>query len=293
MKITFIGLGKMGSAMVKRLLNEGYTPTVYNRTLSKITPLLNLGALPSKTLADATQNSEVIMSCLLDDASTLNVTMELLNYIPKNAIHISLSTLLPETAKELAKLHQQHGSHFVSATVLGIPEVAENGRLTTFCAGNAKALKQILPLLNALSQKVTSLGETIHLPNVMKICMNYSLMTAIELISELYVFAEKSGLDTELVKIGLHQIYGHPGFKHYIDKIYQRNFDEVHFDIIGGNKDVSLFQKAFSQVGVVPELANVAKSRFISALKQGKENKDWSSIYEVVRTQAGLSQNTK
>ena len=118
--------------------------------------------------------------------------------------------------------------------------------------------------------------------------MNYSLITAIELISELYTFAEKSGVDTEIVKMGLHQIYGHPAFKLYIDKIHDRNFSEVNFDMVGGHKDVNIFQEAFSKVGVAPEIANIVRSRFISALAQNMHDKDWSGIYEVVRSQSGL-----
>ena len=86
----------------------------------------------------------------------------------------------------------------------------------------------------------------------------------------------------------MHQIYGHPAFKRYIDKIYDRDFDEVNFDMIGGNKDISVFQEAFARVGVVPDFGNIIKSRFISALAHGMENKDWSGIYEIVRSQAGL-----
>ena len=65
-------------------------------------------------------------------------------------------------------------------------------------------------------------------------------------------------------------------------------FDHVNFDMIGGNKDVSIFQEAFSKAGVAPEIANIVKSRMTSALSLGMKDKDWSSIYEIVRAQSGL-----
>jgi 3-hydroxyisobutyrate dehydrogenase-like beta-hydroxyacid dehydrogenase len=289
MKITFIGLGKMGTAIVERLIEKGHEVKVYNRTASKMLALVQIGALSSDTLKDAVKDANLVMTSLLDDNAVLKVTNEMLSYLPKGSIHIGLSTILPDIAKDIEKYHHQHGSHYISAVVLGIPKVAKEGNLTTFCAGNREKVEAVFPLLSDFSGDVIPMEEDVTHPLLMKICMNYSLMTAIELISELYTFAEKSGLDKEYVKGGLHAIYGHPGFKQYINKIDEQTFDAVNFNMIGGNKDIALFQEAFAKVGVSPELANVTRSRFITALAQGKQDKDWSAIYEVIREQSGLS----
>lgn len=289
MKITFIGLGKMGTAIVERLLQAGYEVTVFNRTLTKMKPLVSMGAISSDSINQAVKNVPVVMTSLLNDQAVLDVTDKLIQNIQPGTIHIGLSTILPDTAKSLETKHKEHNSYYISATVLGVPAVARRGELTTFCVGSDAELKTVMPLLEAISKQVIPLGNQIFAPNVMKICMNYSLITAIELMSELYTFAEKSGLDTEVVRMGLHQIYSHPAFKLYIDKIHERNFDEVNFDMVGGNKDVSIFQEAFSRVGVAPEIGNVVRSRFISALAQQMHDKDWSGIYEIIRTQSGLT----
>lgn len=274
--------------MVERLLYSGYEVTVFNRTASKAQPLIKLGARHADKLVEAVKNADVIMSCLLNDQAVLDVTKEAVLHMKPNAIHVCLSTILPDTSLVLKELHEARNSCFVSAVVLGIPKVAEEGGLTCYCAGTEKNLAEVLPLLKSFSKDVITLGDNMKAANIMKICLNYSLLTTIELISELYVFAEKSGLDTECVKQALHQIYGHPAFKRYIDKIYEQNFDEVNFDMVGGNKDITVFQEAFARAGVVPELGNVIKSRYISALAHGMENKDWSGIYEMVRRQSGL-----
>lgn len=288
MKITFIGLGKMGSAMVRRLLQNNFDVTVFNRTASKMIPMQQLGAKPSVSVAQAVSNADIVMTSLLNDQAVLEVTEEMIPAIQPTTIHIGLSTILPDTAQIVADLHRQKGGHYISATVLGVPKVADNGQLTTYCAGNEAEIQTVTPVLKAFSGQILPLGMDIKAPNVMKICMNYSLITTLELISELYVFAEKSGLDTNIVKASLHQIYGHPSFKLYVDKIHDRDFDHVNFNMIGGNKDVTIFQEAFSKVGVAPEIANIVKSRFTSALALGMKDKDWSSMYEIVRAQAGL-----
>lgn len=289
MQIAFIGLGKMGTAMVQRLLGAGHQVTIFNRTPSKMEPLSKIGAMPTLSIGEAMKNARIVMTSLLDDKSVIEVTDALLHTAEAGTIHMGLSTILPDTAKLLDAKHTKHQCHYISATVLGVPAVAKRGELTTFCAGSEASLNTVMPLLEAFSKNIVPMGHQIHAPNVMKICMNYSLITAIELISELYTFAEKSGLDTAFVNQGLHQIYGHPSFKLYIDKIHARNFDEVNFDMIGGNKDVSIFQEAFSSVGVVPEIGNAVRARFISALAQKMHHKDWSAIYEIIRSQSGLT----
>lgn len=290
MNISFIGLGKMGSAMVERLLHAGYPVTVYNRTPSKALPLVKLGARYADSLIQAVQEADVVMSCLLHDQAVLDMVHDSVHHFKPKAIHVCLSTILPDTSVLLKELHEANNSHFVSAAVLGIPKVVQKGGVTAYCAGTDKNLEVIIPLLKSFSTEVICLGDNIKAANTMKICLNYSLATALELISELYVFAEKSGLDSEFVKMSLHQIYGHPAFQLYVDKIQERNFDEVNFDMVGGNKDITIFQEAFARAGVVPELGNVIKSRFISALANGMAHKDWSGIYEVIREQSGLAE---
>ncbi len=288
MKVAFIGLGKMGTAMVEQLLKAGYEVSIFNRTAKKMDPLLEKGAISTNSISQAVENAEVVMTCLLNDEAVLQVTNQIVESISPGVPHVGLATVLADTAKIVAEKHRAHHSSYISAAVLGVPDVARRGELTTFYAGDDEEVEKVLPLLKTFSKSMVSFGNKIHAPNVMKICMNYSLVTAIELISELYIFAEKSDLDMEVVKTGLHEIYKHPAFKRYIDKIFERNFDEVNFNVIGGNKDVSLFQEAFSSVGVVPEIGNIVRSRFTSALAKQMQDKDWCSIYEVIREQSGL-----
>lgn len=291
MNITFIGLGAMGSAMVARLLLANYAVTVFNRTPEKAEPLIKLGATGALSITNAVSHADIVITSLLDDQAVLEVTDAMLIHLKPGAIHVGLSTVLPNTAEQLLKMHRTHNTHYFSAVVLGVPAVAKAGGLTTFCAGAHVVLEQVHPLLSTFSEHVIPLGDEsdIKAPNLMKICMNYSLMTAIELMSELFVFAEKSGLDKEIVKMGLQSIYGHPAFKRYIDKIADRNFDEINFTMTGGQKDARIFRQAFLEAGIAPELVELLNHRYDTALSLGMKDKDWSGIYEVVRKQSGLA----
>ncbi len=283
MKLTFIGLGKMGSAIAERLLEQGQNLTVYNRTAEKAKPLVDRGARQAFSLAEAVNNADFILSNLLDDQAVLSVTEGIAPHMGHRAIHLSLSTILPETSAQLLDIHTKNGTRYVSGAVLGIPDRARDGTLTTFLCGDHEAAEKGSLVAQCFSNKVLNLGPDIKTANFLKICMNYSLATTIELISELYVFAEKSGFNPSLVAEGLHQIYGHPGFKHYIDKIQKQDFDTVNFDVKGGNKDLKLFQQAFQNVGAKSDLANLIQPRFEEAAIQGFESKDWSCIHKIVQ----------
>lgn len=281
----------MGNAMTQRLLQADFAVTVYNRTPNKADSLVALGANRAGSIADAVKQADVVISCLLNDEALQNNTTGeggIAQNLKPGGIHISTATVLPDTAEAMQHYHQQHGNHYVSASVLGVPKVALEGMLTCFCACSPDLLPRIEPALNTFAKRVVHLGDQAKAPLVMKICMNYSLITSIELIGELYAFAENSGLDPELVQHGLHDIYAHPAFKLYVDKIKQRDFDNVNFDMKGGLKDVNLFQHAFNDAGVTPHIADIVKSRITAALDAGMEDKDWSAMSDIVRRDAGL-----
>lgn len=289
MKVTLIGLGKMGSVLAKRLLlSQQFELTVFNRTKEKMQPLIAAGATGANSLEDAVKSADVVMTCLLDDDAVLQTVSNFIDFLPKNAIHIGTSTILPATSKKLSKLHEKHHQIYLGGNVLGVPKVGEKGALTTIAAGNPDAIQKCEPLFKSYSSTIILAGEEAYQANVFKICSNYLLATAIEAMGELYAFAEKSHIDSEIIQKFFHVVFAHPAYKLYVDKIKERNFDEVNFALQGGMKDISLFQKAFADVGVVPSIANIIKDKFIIAMAHDMEGKDWSAVTEVTRREANI-----
>jgi len=291
MKIALLGLGKMGSALGKRVLQANFDLTVYNRTASKMQPLTALGAKSSNSPKEAVTHADVVITCLSDDNAVLQTVQGeggFLQSMKKGAIHIGTSTILPDTSKTLSKLHQENGSVYIAGNVVGIPKVAEKGELTSIVAGPVAVIEKCTPIFKCYSSKIINAGSKSHLANVIKICNNYLLATSIEVIGQVYTFAEKSEVDVRIIYNLLQSIYAHPGYKLYVDKINDRNFDEVNFALKVGFKDLRLFQQAFTDVGVVPDFGNVITNKFIIAVAHGMAEKDWSAITEITRHQAGL-----
>ncbi len=288
MKITVIGLGKMGSVLVKRLLQANFQVTVFNRTAEKMQASIQAGASGAATLKDAVENAEVVITSLFDDSVVSQVVAGFVDFLPAGAIHIGTSTILPETSKKLFDLHQSKGSIYLAGNVLGVPKAAERGELTSIVAGDKAAIEQCQSIFMAYSTKLIVAGVHPYQANVVKICMNYMLATAIEAMGELYTFAEKNAVDLELINSMFHSIFGHPAFKLYVDKIKDRDFSNVNFDLKGGFKDISLFQQAFANVFVVPDIINVIKDKFVIAMAHNMQDKDWSAVTEITRKQANI-----
>lgn len=92
MKISLIGLGKMGSVLGQRLLAANFDLTVFNRTTEKMKPLIKTGAIGAKTLGDAVKDAKIIITCLLDDTAVLETVKSIAPLLKPQTIHIGTST---------------------------------------------------------------------------------------------------------------------------------------------------------------------------------------------------------
>lgn len=291
-QIALIGLGKMGSAIAQRLLQADFNLVVYNRTREKMQTLIEMGATGAASPREAVAAADIVITCVLNDQALMEIVdgkEGFLHALGKDKIHIGTSTVLPSTSKTLAQLHQRHGNVYIAANVLGVPKAAARGELTTLVAGDSQCIDQCTGIFNAYSSKIIRAGDAAYQANAMKICINYLLVSNIEAMSEIYAFAEKSALDLDTLNAFFHTVFAHPAFKLYVDKIKQRNFGEVNFDLNGGFKDINLFLQGFAEAKAVPGIASVIKNKFITALAYDMGQEDWSAIYNIIRMEAGLT----
>ncbi len=126
-KIGFIGLGSMGLNMAKNLISAGYHLKVYNRTMSKANELDQASITRCKTPAEAADGMQVVITMLSEDEPLRETVLGkdgILEKLPKNGVHISMSTISPETSTLLAKRHSEAGNLYLAAPVFGRPEAA-------------------------------------------------------------------------------------------------------------------------------------------------------------------------
>ncbi len=290
-KIAFVGLGNMGSGMASSIVRAGFDLRVWNRTASKMAPLQELGAETASSIRDAVEGADLVFTSLMDDGSVLdalNGDEGMLEGLARNAVHVCLTTVSPTLADSLKGIHEQHGSEFVMCPVLGRPDAAADGSLIALLAGSASGADKAAPVIESFTQMVFLLGAEPRHAAVLKLCLNYAVISNIELMSEVYACAEKSGLDLEQVEGFFRTLYGFPVLHMYAEKIRNRAFSDGGFKMTGGLKDIRLMLDSASQLGTSFDIGQIIESKMDEALTLGYEELDWSAIYEVTRRRADL-----
>lgn len=290
-RVAFIGLGRMGAAIAMNILEAGFDLTVYNRTTSKAEPLVQAGAKGAQSPKEAVEGVDVVVSCLMDDKSVLDCVEGkdgILAGLRKGAIHVGTTTNSPGLAAQLAELHTAHGSYYIAGPVLGRPDAAAAAQLLTYVAGDPEAVERSRPVLESYTRQVSDLGPDPRVANTLKLCLNFMAISLVEMMGEVYSFAEKGGVDLGLMETMVKSILKNPVFDGYAKRIRERDFDDAAFELKSGFKDVQLMLQTAVDNRAPLNYASVIHDKLLAALAQGWDYRDWSAIYDITRMNAGL-----
>jgi len=291
LKIGFIGLGKMGAGICSNIQKAGFELSVYNRTQSKMEPFVKAGALGCKSPKEVATKSDIIFTSLMDDQSMIGVVTGesgILDGLKEGGVHTCLTTISVKMAEKLESLHREKGCIYLSGPVLGRPDAAATGELKTFLSGDADAIESCKPVIKSYTTMAFPVGNKAAEAISMKVCANYMVISIIEMMGEIYTFAEKSELNADMLQMMFQMAFAEPVMKMYAEKIKNRDFDEAGFDLVGGLKDVTIYEDAFTNVQAIPGIARIVKDKLVTAVAHGMGLKDWSAVYEITRMQAGL-----
>ncbi|MFK7936902.1 MAG: NAD(P)-dependent oxidoreductase, partial [Saprospiraceae bacterium] len=201
MKITFIGLGIMGSRMAANLLKNGVEVTVWNRSPEPVEPLLAQGAKTAKTVNAAVENADVVFSMLSNPAAVEAVFLEkdgALTAMSNNAIWVDCSTVNPSFTERAKRAADEQDIRFVDAPVAGTLPHAANAELVFFVGAEQPLLDEIEPYLNYMGKKVMRIGETGKGASF-KMLVNVMLAQSMLIFSETVLLGEKMGLDKDFL----------------------------------------------------------------------------------------------
>ena len=283
-KIAFIGLGRMGSGIAANIVKHGMELAVWNRTASKMAPLVAMGAKGAGSAKEAAATADIVVTSLMDDKSIiecLNGEDGILAGLKPGGSHLCVTTISPDFADELTRIHTEHGSYYVSGPVVGRPTAAVAGELTSYLAGNPAAMDHAQQVARSYSKAVYVVGETARAANTIKLCINYSVVSIIEIIGEVYALAEKSGVDPGIINGFYQAVFAHPALKLYGNKVLNRDFNsEGGFALTGGRKDVTLMLQAAKQCGVELGIGNLILDKMNAAIEEGMSEMDWSVFTE-------------
>jgi 3-hydroxyisobutyrate dehydrogenase-like beta-hydroxyacid dehydrogenase len=291
MKIGFIGLGNMGAPMAGHLLKAGHEVIVYNRTAEKAKSLIQQGARPAETVADAC-DAEVVVTMLADDHALESVSYggkKILESLPKGCTHVSCSTISVALSDRLTGDHRRAGQHFVSAPVFGRPEAAIAAKLFVVAAGDPAAINTCQPIFDTIGQRTFRFGDKPSNANLVKLSGNFLIMSVIESLSEALALVGKGGLDQrEYLDFLTSTLFNAPIYKTYGKLAIEREFQHVGFSAPLGLKDVGLALQAAESLRVSLPVADLVRNRFLTLLANGGESLDWSAISQIPARDAGL-----
>lgn len=288
----FIGLGNMGEPIAANLLRAGFGLRVYNRTAAKAAPLVAKGAAQVSGEAEVAQAGGVVLTMLADDRAVEEVALREHSFVERlgaGGIHISLSTIAPATSRRLAEHHAKHKVEYAAAPVFGRPEAAAAARLWVCTSGAAAAKKRVQPILTAISQGIFDFGEDYGAANVVKLCGNFLIASAIEAMAEALTLARKNGVDPKaLVEMFGKTLFACPIYQGYGKQIAEQRFEPAGFRLALGLKDISLALQTGASSSVPMPIASVLRDRWLESVAKGRADMDWTAVALAVAEDAGL-----
>ncbi|MFT8778558.1 MAG: NAD(P)-dependent oxidoreductase [Gluconacetobacter liquefaciens] len=293
MKIGFLGLGAMGHAMARRLLEAGHDLTVWNRTQAKADDLVAKGARRAASPADAARGAEIVLSMLIDDAAVQAAAFGpdgVASALAPGAIHACCGTISLAQAHRLRDGHAERGQAYASATVLGRPPAAEAGTLFVIAAGEETVVTRLTPVLEVLGQRVFLAGEDPAKANLVKLSLNFLIMSTIEQMAEVFALNEKAGIDPKTVfEIMTGSFYNAPVHRNYGKMMVERAYDDPGASVRLGLKDTEMVLAAGHDLQVPLPYAAIARDRFLAAMAAGDADRDFVVLMENARRDAGLT----
>ncbi|MFQ3250716.1 MAG: 3-hydroxyisobutyrate dehydrogenase [Glaciecola sp.] len=290
--IAFFGLGNMGASMAKNLVKAGFNTTVFDLVESQVQLLADAGANPSKSVAEAVSNADVVISMLPADKHVESLYFGeegIVNNISANALFIDCSTIESSAAISIGKRLKELGHRFIDAPVSGGVAGAAAGTLTFIVGGDKLDFESAEGFLNAMGKNIFHAGD-VGAGQVAKICNNMLLAILMAGTSEALQMGIDNGLDPKVMSDIMLQSSGRnwtlelynpcPDVMENVpsSKGYQGGFM---VDLM--NKDLGLaMSTAANKQSVVP-LGQLAKSMFQIHGNAGNGKLDFSSIFNAYK----------
>ena len=279
MKVGFIGTGRMGGAMVARLLAAKHEVGVYNRTPEKLKPLIDAGAKALGSITEAAKFGDVIYTMLADDTALEDVVFNggLLASLPKGGIHVCAGTHGIPVIRRIKEAHGAKGHALIAAPMMGRPELVVAGTAGVFASGPADAMAKCKPLFEALGRKTFEGGDDPEAATAMKIANNFVLGCAMEAMGEGFALTRKYGVDTSVFyDVMTDGLFNCSAYKVYGKIMVDESYAKVGQMATLGLKDANLALEAGFLAAVPLPSGNVWRDRLVGAVAHGDGDKDWA-----------------
>lgn len=279
--ITVIGLGAMGSALARAFTRAGHDVTVWNRTTSRMKPLVELGATAAASLAESITASPVIVICINNYATTRNLIgiAEIAHRLAGRTV-VQLSTGTPREARDGAAWIQAQGAACIDGAILPYPEMIGTERAQILFAGPEPAYRRCEPLLSCLGGDLRYLGGNIAAAAVLDMALlTHELCEAIGVLHAARV-CQSEGVGTGILAAMFPDASLAKALALRID---EGAFDQPRATIAVWESALQRIQSQADAAGINGEVPGFISSLFRRAIAAGHGEQDIAALIKVLR----------
>lgn len=285
-RLGWIGTGRMGTEMVRRLLGAGCDVAVYNRTSAKAEPLIALGAARAGSIAELADREIVFMTVGTPDDMTA-AARQLMDGPAAPKVLVDCSTVSAEASARIREEISVRGTALLAAPVMGNPRVVRAGRMTAAVSGPRDAFDFVVPYLNILGEGATYVGDG-EAARTVKLCHNLFLGVVAQSLAEITVLAEKSGISRHAFLECINASVMGSLFTRYKSPAYVNLDFEPTFTATLLRKDFDLGLAAAREHEVPMPVAATVHQLIQSLIGRGFGGQDFAALLQQEAEAAGL-----
>src|SRR4051812_17450065 len=287
----FLGLGMMGGQMARRLVASGYDVIGYDIEPARAKAAGEAGVLVAASPAAVARTADVVLSSLTDPAAVRRAYLGedgVLSAVRPGATLIDLSTIDPDTWREVAAAAKARGADCLDAPISGGPADAGSGGLVFMVGGDAEVLARVRPVLDALAKELHHVGP-LGSGYIVKLVNNVMSMGNMVVAAEAMVLGVRAGMDPER----LFEILKNSGGRshHFLKRmpnVLAGDFTP-NFSIALSRKDVGLALTMAASLGMPMHATSAVRQVYETAMADGMGNLDMAAVTKLYEAWAGVA----
>ena len=294
-RVGFLGMGAMGGAMARRLVQSGFSVSGYEVDAARAERAAKDGVTLAKSAAAAAATADVVMSSLPNPPAVRAAYLGAdgaVSALRPGTILVDMSTIDPDTWREVAEAARARGAESLGAPVSGGPAEAGSGRLVFLIGGEASAIDRCRPVLEALGSEIHHLGP-LGAGHIVKLVNNVMSMCNVAVAAEAMVLGVRAGMDPQR----LFEVLSTSGGRshHFLKRfpnVLAGDFTP-HFSIALSRKDLSLALRMAESLGVPMLATSTVRQIYEAAAAQGLDTLDMAGVTTLYEQWAGVKVRTK
>ena len=279
-RIGFLGLGTMGTPMATHIAQAGFPLSVWNRTASRVEPLLRAGAKAGKSPAHVAAEADIIITMVSQPKDVEAVVLGpdgVLDGLKSGAVLIDMSTVSPATSLKLAGAVTTKHAEFLDAPVVGSKGPATEGTLVILAGGLPSTLERCRPVLATMGRTIIHAGG-VGTGSALKLATNLMLAHLAAGFAEGLLLVQRAGLDPKRYLDVLEaSTFRSPWYQTKGVGMIKREF-APHFALKHMQKDLRLMQELADEVKAPLPITAAIEALFAQSAAAGRAELDYSAI---------------